>query len=303
MPTPGQELASLDFHNLISGPLVAVVNAQAQAAITTVNFIKSVGFNKLPQKKSFQTQETLDPIYITFKYPKEISPFQPAKTNGVTGISVANGGSGYADTLALPLTVASTSTSGGGGASATAIVSNGTVTAVTITNAGSNYSSAPTVTFPPPPSGGSPATAAAVTIGGASPAVPAQFQTMALIVPVLALVPTPYIRIEDVTVEFNAKIDSTETFQIDQSLEYDQSFDQDLGIKFGSVLSYSASFKSSFSLKESLSKGTEVNRSYSMAIKVHAVQAEMPAGLEKILNILQTAIVSYPDGTPPVKTH
>ena len=44
MPSPGQELSSIDFESMIGGPLVAVINAQAQAAMSTVNFIKEVGF-------------------------------------------------------------------------------------------------------------------------------------------------------------------------------------------------------------------------------------------------------------------
>lgn len=46
MPVSGRELASLDFGNLIGGPLNAVVEAQAKSAIATVNFIKEVGFDK-----------------------------------------------------------------------------------------------------------------------------------------------------------------------------------------------------------------------------------------------------------------
>jgi hypothetical protein len=46
MPVSGQELASLDFANLIGGPLNAVVEAQAKSAISTANFIKEVGFDK-----------------------------------------------------------------------------------------------------------------------------------------------------------------------------------------------------------------------------------------------------------------
>lgn len=42
----GKELATLDFANLIGGPLNAVVEAQAKAALTTVNFIKEVAFDK-----------------------------------------------------------------------------------------------------------------------------------------------------------------------------------------------------------------------------------------------------------------
>jgi hypothetical protein len=46
MPVSGKELASLDFSNLIGGPLNAIVEAQAKSAITTANFIKEVGFDK-----------------------------------------------------------------------------------------------------------------------------------------------------------------------------------------------------------------------------------------------------------------
>jgi len=42
----GQELANLDFDSIIGGPLLAAVNAQAQAAATTIDFINRVGFKK-----------------------------------------------------------------------------------------------------------------------------------------------------------------------------------------------------------------------------------------------------------------
>ncbi len=46
MPVSGKELASLDFANLIGGPLNAIVESQAKSAISTANFIKEVGFDK-----------------------------------------------------------------------------------------------------------------------------------------------------------------------------------------------------------------------------------------------------------------
>lgn len=42
----GKELASLDFANLIGGPLNAIVDAQARSAIATANFVQEVGFDK-----------------------------------------------------------------------------------------------------------------------------------------------------------------------------------------------------------------------------------------------------------------
>lgn len=79
MPTPGQELASIDFESMLGGPLVAVVNAQAQAAMSTVNFIKEVGFKKPSTEEDAGGDTTTEePIYVTFKYPKELSPYVPA---------------------------------------------------------------------------------------------------------------------------------------------------------------------------------------------------------------------------------
>jgi hypothetical protein len=40
----GKELAAIDFASVIGGPLVAVINAQAQAARVTTNFINEVAF-------------------------------------------------------------------------------------------------------------------------------------------------------------------------------------------------------------------------------------------------------------------
>src|SRR3954468_19509663 len=78
MPTPGQELSSIDFAAMLGGPLVAVVNAQSQAAMASVNFIKQVGFKTAADPTDADKQITGDPIYVTFKYDKEVQPFQPA---------------------------------------------------------------------------------------------------------------------------------------------------------------------------------------------------------------------------------
>lgn len=46
MPVDGREISSLDFANLIGGPLNAIVEAQAKSAIATANFIREVAFDK-----------------------------------------------------------------------------------------------------------------------------------------------------------------------------------------------------------------------------------------------------------------
>ena len=111
MAEPGRELSSINFEAMLGGPLIAVVNAQAQAAMSSVNFIKAVGF-KQPATNGTNGDvthaETGDPIYVAFKYPKEVAPFQPERPAAVTGVTITNAGAGYTS----PPTV---TVSGGGG--------------------------------------------------------------------------------------------------------------------------------------------------------------------------------------------
>src|SRR5947209_5224601 len=138
MPTPGQELSTLDFSSLIGGPLCAVVEAQRQSSLTTLNFIKTVGFgpdttdedgNVVPGK----------PIIVSFRYGKEASPYQPESVT--IGIDALVGGSGYAAAPGVKITGGT-----GSGATAVAVLGNttadkSTVTAINITSQGTGYNS------------------------------------------------------------------------------------------------------------------------------------------------------------------
>jgi hypothetical protein len=228
MPTPGQELASLDFESMLGGPLVAVVNAQAQAAVSTVNFIKEVGFKKKAASEDAGADTgTEDPIYVSFKYPKELSPFVPA----VAAIPADPG-----DPAAIP---------------------------------------------PRPPR----AAVAAV------PASPAVFQTQQLDVPILTMLPIPYLRIDLTTIDFNAKINSVEYRKTDTNLKISADLEAKAGWLWGS-----AKLKVSTSFQRTTSQGNTVDRTYSMAVHIKAVQDEIPAGMEKVLSILEGAITSKPVG-------
>ena len=214
MPTPGQELSSIDFESMIGGPLVAVINAQAQAAMSTVNFIKEVGF-----KKSTTAQEaggdtsTGEPIYVSFKYPKELSPYVPAVT---------------ADPTAVPPVLASASED-------------------------------------------------------------AVYETQELTVPILTILPIPFIRVELATIDFNAKINSVEYRKTNTDLKVSSSLEAKAGWLWGS-----AKLKVSTSFQRTTQAGSSVNRTYSLAVHVKAVQEEMPSGMEKMLGILEGAITSKP---------
>jgi hypothetical protein len=219
MPNPGQELSSIDFESMIGGPLVAVINAQAQAAMSTVNFIKEVGFKK-PEKEEEAGGDTTtkEPIYVTFKYPKEIAPYQPAVE---------------ADPNADPPIAAKA-------------------------------------------------------------AVPAEYETQELRVPILTILPIPFIRIDLTTIDFNAKINSVEYRKTNTSLKVDASLEAKAGWLWGS-----AKLKVSTSYQRTTQQGNTVNRTYSLGIHVKAVQDEMPAGMEKMLSILEGVIVSTPEIKQP----
>lgn len=219
MPLPGEELASIDFEAMIGGPLIAVVNAQAQAAISTVNFIKTVGFKQPPADEigsDGDNSGTADPIYVSFFYPKETKPFTPAIV---------------ADPAADP----------------------------------------------PVP---------------AAPATAAEFEDHELRVPILTMLPIPYLRVEETTIDFNAKITSVTYRKIDTTLKVNTEFEG----KYGNFFTGSVRLKITSSFQRNTRAGNTVNRTFSLIVHVRAVQDEMPGGMEKILGILEDAITSKPTG-------
>jgi hypothetical protein len=286
MPNPGQELATIDFESAIGGPLTAVVNAQAQAAMATVNFIKEVGFKKVSDEQNPEEAETGEPIYVTFKYPKEIAPYQPAVEGGkVSSIAVTNPGSGY---TSAPVVTIAEPPSGGTPATATATIESGSVVGIRVTDPGSGYTSAPTATVEDAPAGGTRATATA-TITEDQEAQPAQIQDMKLEVPILTIIPIPFIRVDLATVDFNAKINSVEYRKTDTNFKIDASLSAKAGWLWGS-----AKLKVSTSYQKNTQQGETVKRTYSMGVHVKALQDEIPPGMERVLGILEDAIKGKP---------
>lgn len=290
MAEPGRELSSINFEAMLGGPLVAVVNAQAQSAMTSVNFIKSVGFKPLLDANGQVVPGQVgDPIYVTFKYPKEIAPFKPAVPAAIVAIVVDDAGSGYDDGTPPSVTIG-----GNGGATARAKVSGGVVTEIELQSAGSGYTAAPTVTIAAPPNAAGARTATARAIfRAAEPAAPAEFRDMKLEVPILTMLPIPFIRIEETTIDFNAKINSVEEAKTDSSFKIDASLDAT--VKYPPLFSVATvNLKVNTSYQKNTSSGSKVDRTYSMSVHIRAVQDEMPAGTERILGILEDAIRSVP---------
>jgi hypothetical protein len=190
----GQELSSIDFQSMIGGPLNAVIKAQAQSAQTSVDFIKSVGFNA-PDAKTDPGKPTM----VTFEYDKI---FQEKDAQG-------------------------------------------------------------NVVYTPKP--------------------------MQLTVPILTMLPIPFIRVSDVSIDFNAKINSVVESTTTSSSELNAS----LGVK-GGWGPVSAELKCSYSNKKSTSASDKTERTYSMVIHVQAEQDELPAGMEKLLGVLENSIKEVP---------
>lgn len=296
MADHGKELSSIDFKSLIGGPLVAVVEAQAQAAMSTVNFIKAVGFKPPTKDDAGNEQASGEPIYVSFKYPKEVSPYEPA-VPAMIQLEITDPGAGYTTP-----TVKISGTGSGATAEVT-LGEGGQIVGITLTNAGSGYKNPPTVTVTDgasPAPAGFKAAAVKATLSEVIPAKAAVFQEMKMEVPMLSIVPIPYLRVEEVTIDFNAKINSMTTYEIgrESSVDTQSSMSASGGLFFGKA---SASFKCSTSNKSSSKDTGKTERTYSLAVHVKAVQDEMPGGMEKILGILEDAIKAQPVSAPPAQ--
>lgn len=112
-------------------------------------------------------------------------------------------------------------------------------------------------------------------------------ETVDLNVPLLTVVPVPFIRIATTDINFECQVSSSTV----------NSSEHTFGVSAqasGGFWGVSVGVKSSYSYN---SKSTDtVNRAATLKVDVHAVQDEMPAGLDRVLTILQTAIT---DGSTP----
>jgi hypothetical protein len=96
-------------------------------------------------------------------------------------------------------------------------------------------------------------------------------------VPLLAMLPIPSLRIEHVIIDFNVKLNSVQSSAVSDQL----GVNAEVKGGFGPV-----SFKVSASYQRKTSTNVEVKKEYALNVNVKAVQDEIPAGLEKILNLL-----------------
>ena len=219
MSYANRTLRSLPFGRIISGPMVAAIQAQALAAQSTVNFIKEVGFKRTGSDEAAadKSGDLGDVRDVTFKYKRKTS-------DGSNGSGTAPG---------------------------------------------------------------------------------AGEEVVELTVPLLTIVPIPYIRIEEMTIQFTANITEQQEYKNSSASTSSVSSDTSINFKAGSFLSpvsVGMNAKVSTRHNSNTSASSRVNNStqFTIDINVKAVQDEMPAGLAKILHIMEQAILERPaTSTPP----
>lgn len=176
MPVNPNEIANINFSAMLGRPLTAVIDAQAAAALSTVDFINEVGLNDDGTVKN-----------VSFQYLKDV--------DGATSL-------------------------------------------VTLTT------------------------------------------------PLLTIVPIPFLRVADTTIDFNAKISSVTEYETTTAHKLDLSADLKLRWGFGRL-----NFRGSYSYQKKTRYADESKRSYSMNIKINAVQDEIPAGMSRVLDMLEQSII------------
>lgn len=116
---------------------------------------------------------------------------------------------------------------------------------------------------------------------------------VSLTVPILTIVPIPFLRIDEMTIDFMAKM--TEEYK--NSNQTTSNFDLETKASVGYKAFWSpvtANFNVSVSYKHSSTAQTSNRFSTEATMNVHvrAVQDAMPAGLSKVLTLLEQAIKS-----------
>ena len=124
-------------------------------------------------------------------------------------------------------------------------------------------------------------------------------ETVTLTVPILTIVPIPFIRIEEMNIRFTANITEQQEFKRGGSSSGSVATDTTMNFKAGGFFSpvkFNLNAKVSTRNNWSNYQSSKVNTAtqYTMDVQVKAVQDEMPAGLAKILNIMEEAILEKP---------
>ncbi len=310
MFNPANEVSSINFGAIIGGSLNAVVNAQRESADTTVNFVRRVGF--MPGEIDAKTGKEKGigaPICVSFAYDKEVSPSQTQTTRNIT-VTIKNGGKDYVKNEKIEFSIDDHAIE----INDFTLDINGTFTEINLNTipSGDFIKDGVTITasqlIEPKQEGEKPTNNTSaelkLSIKETETPIPALYQKMQIDVPILTMMPIPFIKIDNADIEFNVKINSVSNSKNIEESNRNITSNTTAGYK-GWGANVGTSLNASFSNQKSTSNSEEVKKDYSLNIKVHAVQDDMPAGMSKILDILEESIVtktiSEPSKTPDEK--
>jgi len=123
-----------------------------------------------------------------------------------------------------------------------------------------------------------------------------QEHAFSLTVPILSIVPIPSLRIDEMTINFTAKLTDT----VVDTYSNKTNFAIKSEAKFKSFWSpVSVSVRTSLSYEAARAGSAKYSRDYTMNISVRAVQDEIPAGLGRILDILEQSIQEKKEAAAP----
>ncbi len=296
MFNPASEVSSINFGAIIGGALNAVVNAQKESAETTVNFVRKVGF--MPGKIDEKGNEVGigDPICVSFSYDKEVSPAHTAEEKEIR-VEIADGGSGYQDGNEIELKIDNESLD------ASVIVENGVITEVVFNSPPDDKIAVNNkeITIDAKQSKDGKKAKLILKVVKEGSVSPALYQKMRIDVPILTMMPIPFIKIDNTDIEFNVKINSVSTTNSSDVSNSSVKSDSSAGYKGWWGFKANTTLNASVSNQKSTSSNETVKKDYSLNIKVHAVQDDMPAGMSRILDILEETISTKAISNPASK--
>ena len=124
-----------------------------------------------------------------------------------------------------------------------------------------------------------------------------QGQTSQVSIPLLTIVPVPYLAVKTVDINFKANITASKATEVSEktTTEDEGNLTAKGKLKLG-VFSLNTQFQASYSSKKD-SKSTQESRysvEYTMDVAIKAAQDDMPAGLAKMLEILDKGLEVIP---------
>ena len=268
----GNEMSNIPFGKIIGGPLLATVEAQGNAARTTIKFLQENcldDYSDAPSWDSLGESDTQDVLSLPPTLSNQLAPTQRLMKPGKLPTKILPKGCyvhGSAVTCDGRYFVAKQKAPGSSTYKPTLPAGKEYWREVGVTNIRTvNFRYDQKVTTP----------------NGVSK------DSHSLTIPLMAMVPIPFLRIQQLDVDFNVKLSSVEQTSSVGRIAEQASASYTHGFK---KVGPSLSIGASFSAQRTKGESNKVSRSYDMGVKVRAGQAEMPVGVERMINLLDKLI-------------